>query len=68
MRCAYLKRLREVDSPEQVTALPSKKRGRPFLIGDLECQPHLYIIKLREQGGINTSSVVVVANYGMLKT
>ena len=54
----------EVDSPEEVTVLPSKKCGRPFLIGDLERQLRLYILKLREQGGVITSSVVVAAAYG----
>ena len=67
MRCAYLKRLQEVDLPEEVTVLPSKKCGRPFNIGDLESQLSLYILRSSEQGGIITTSVVVAAAYGMLK-
>ncbi len=63
---AYLKHRRETDPDEQVTSLPQKKRGRPCLLGDLEKQLRLYLLKLREQGGIVTASVVRAAARGIV--
>ena len=62
----YLKRLREVDSDEEVNTLPCKKRGRPYLLGNLENQLRLYLSKIREQGGVITASVVMAAGRGIL--
>ena len=52
---------------EEVTTLPLKKRGRPFLLGErVDKQVQLYLKKIRDQGGIITASVVVAAARGIL--
>ena len=57
MKKCYLKRLREVDSDEEVNALPCKKRGRPYLLGNLEFQLQSYLSKIRDQGGVVSAPI-----------
>ena len=63
-----LKKKRKADSDdEEVTVLPPKKRGRPFLLGEhVDKQLQLYLKKIRDQGGVITASVVVAAARGIL--
>ena len=63
-----LKKKRKADSDdEEVTVLPPKKRGRPFLLGEhVDKQLQLYLKKIRDQGGVITVSVVVAAARGVL--
>lgn len=64
-KCA--KQKRKEDSDEDITALPHKKRGRRFLLGErIDEQLQLYLKKIREHGGIITASVVVAAARGIL--
>ena len=52
-----MKQKRNNDSEdEELSALPPKKRGRPTLLGEHEKQLEL---KIRQQGGVITASVVV---------
>ena len=56
IKTAYLedvKRKRSADSEDdEVTVLPPKKRGRPFLLGDLDQKVQLYLKKVRDAGGL----------------
>ena len=63
-----LKKKRKADSDdEEVTVLPPKKRGRPFLLGEhVDKQLQLYLKKIRDQGEVITASVVVAAARGIL--
>ncbi|MCH9717517.1 MAG: hypothetical protein K0U52_10595, partial [Gammaproteobacteria bacterium] len=50
-----------------ISTLPTKKRGRPFLVGDLiDNQVQSYLKKIREHGGIVTASVAVAAARGII--
>ena len=71
IKVAYLecvKKKRSADSDdEEVTNLPTKKRGRPFLLGEHDDQQlQMYLRKIRDHGGIITASVVVAAARGIL--
>ena len=56
-----LKQKRKVDDSAEVGDLPTKKRGRPLLLGeDIDKQLQLYL------GGVITASVVVAAARGIL--
>lgn len=47
--------------------LPTKKKGRPFLLGNtLDQQVQAYIWRVREAGGIITSSIVITAARGLV--
>ena len=68
IKLAYMDHLKEKrgnSSDYEVTELPSKKRGRPLLLGEIDKQLQLYLRKIRDQGGIVTASVVVVAARGI---
>ena len=47
MKKAYLERIEEADSDEEVNTLPPRKRGRPCLLSDLEKQLQEYLFKIR---------------------
>ena len=58
---AYVERVKQKrkagSDNEEVTTLPLKKRGRPFLLGEcIDKQVQLYLKKIRDQGGIITAS------------
>ena len=55
-----LKRKRKEEDMEDITCLPSKKRGRPLMIGeDLDRKVQLYITELRRaHATVNTASVL----------
>ena len=54
-------------SPQPITKLDNKKRGRPLLIGmELDNQVQSYVSKLREKGGVVNSSVVQSAAIGIV--
>ena len=70
IKTAYLedvKRKRSADSEDdEVTVLPPKKRGRPFLLGDLDQKVQLYLKKVRDAGGIVSAAIAVAAARGIL--
>ena len=70
IKTAYLedvKRKRSADSEDdEVTVLPPKKRGRPFLLGDLDQKVQLYLKKVRDAGGIVSAAIAVAASRGIL--
>ena len=53
---------------EEVTSLPLKKCGRPFLLGEhVDKQVQLYLMKTRAQGGVHGyTSIVVAAAHGII--
>ena len=54
-------------SDNEIAELLPKKRGRPLLLGkNVNEQVQLYLLKIRENGGIVTASVVVAATMGIL--
>ena len=62
-----LKEKRKIDDSAEVKTLPTKKRGRPLLLGeDTDKQLQLYLQKIRDQGGAITASVIVAAARGIL--
>lgn len=63
---AEAKNKRKADSDDEVTSLPLKKRGRPFLLGeDLDKKLQLYLKKVREGGGIVTARIAMGAACGL---
>ena len=62
---AYVKELRKKQCAEddgEVSALPSKKRGRPVLLGqELDQKVQLYLKKVREGGGAVSTRIVIAA-------
>lgn len=65
IKTAYL---REKKMDKDPTILPTKKRGRPLLLGDtVDAQLQVYLKTIREQGGVVTASLVVAAAKGILK-
>ena len=61
-----LKEKRGNSSDDEVTEPPSKKRGRPLLLGEIDKQLQPYLRKIRDQGGIVTASVVIAGARGIL--
>ena len=62
-----LKRKRSEDGSDIVIKeLPEKKRGRHFLLGELDEMVQMYLKKVREQGGVITGRIVVAAAQGIL--
>ena len=54
---------------EVISSLPSKKRGRPLLLGsDLDMKVQQYLRKVREAGGSVSSRTVVSAARGIAKS
>ena len=49
-----------------MTVLPPKKRGRPFLLGDLDQKVQLYLKKVRDAGGIVSAAIAVAAARSIL--
>ena len=49
-----------------VNILPTKARGRPLLLGDLDQFVQTYIKQLRATGGIINSDVVIAASKGVV--
>ena len=71
IKLTYLEHLKRIGrdnlSDGEVAYLPPNKRGRPFLLGEqIDKQLQLYLKKVRDQGGVITASVVVVAAHGIL--
>ena len=61
------KRAREDD--ESATALHPKKRGRRVLLGeDLDQKVHMYLMKVREEGGGVSARIAMAAAKGILLT
>ena len=66
IKAAYLREKKKMD--EDLINLPTKKRGRPLMLGDdVDAQLQANIKMIREQGGVVTASVVVAAAKGILK-
>ncbi len=66
IKTAYLRKKKKID--EDPANLPTKKRGRPLLLGNtVDVQLQVYLKKIREHGGVVTASVVVAAAKGILK-
>lgn len=60
------KRKRSSDS-ESIKSLPTKKRGRPLLLGsDLDGQLQLYLKKIRANGGPLTARIAIAAARGLI--
>lgn len=58
---------RKADPDDDISTLPTKKRGRPYLLGDsLDQQVQAYLRKIRDQGGLVTASVAVAAARGII--
>ena len=52
----------------EITVLPQAKRGRPLLIGEkLDSAVKAYVRKIREAGGIVTSSIVAAVAPAMVR-
>lgn len=52
-----------------IKALPEKKRGRPYLLGEeLEMQVRVYWTALREHGAVVNTAVVIGCAEGMVKS
>ena len=70
MKMVYLERVkqkRQLDSDDEVDTLPPKKHSSHLLLGDhVDRQLQLYLKKIREQGGVITTSVVVAAARGIV--
>ena len=55
------------NSDNELTVLPTKKRGRLLLLGEnFDHQIQMYLRKIREQGGKITAAVVVAAARGII--
>ena len=67
---AYLEELRKrprSDDGEELTALPTKKRGRKLLLGvDLDMKVQAYLRKVREGGGAVSARIAQAAARGIL--
>ena len=67
---AYLEGVREkrlaLDEGD-VTSLPSKKRGRPIMLGkELDQKVQMYLHKVREGGGVVTARIAIAAARGII--
>ena len=52
----------------RIQELPSKKRGRPYLLGEeLDKQVRSYLIALRERGGVVNTAIVLACAEGIIK-
>ena len=63
---AYLRRRPRSDDGEGITALPTKKRGRKLLLGDLDMKVHLYLNKGRQSGGAVSTRIPIATASGMI--
>ena len=67
----YLKRryheVSTVNAGHDVTSLPSKKRGRPLSLGELDDDVQKYIIALRQAGIPINCKIVIAAATGIVK-
>ena len=69
---AYLKGMKEdrtLDDSDDLSELPTKKRGRRVLLGDdLDRKVHLYLKKVREGGGVVSARIAMAAARGIVLT
>ena len=64
---SYLKRAREERA--DLALLPPKKRGRPLLLGDdLDLKVQMYLLKVREGGGVVSARIAMAAARGIILT
>ena len=67
---AYLDEMRQqrqTGETEQPWKFPKRQRGRPLILGDcLEEKLQMYIKRVREEGGVVSSKIVMAAARGML--
>ena len=62
-----MRRQRQTGETEQPWKFPERQRGRPLLLGDcLEEKLQMYIKRVREEGGVVSSKIVMAAARGML--
>ena len=70
MKKAYVEELRKrsrKEDGEEITELPTKKRGRKLLLGqDLDHTVQVYLKKVREGGGAVTARIAIAAARGIL--
>ena len=53
----------------EITALESKKRGRPLLLGDeLDKRVQLYVSSLRDHGAVINTRIVIAADEGIVRS
>ena len=69
---AYLEGMKEnrtVEDSGDLSELPTKKRGRRFLLGDdLDQKVQLYLKKVREGGGVVSARIAMAAARGIVLT
>ena len=53
-------------SPACIKTLPTKPRGRPLMLGDLDDLVKDYVKQLREAGGVVSTDVVMAAARGIV--
>lgn len=51
---------------QEITKLPSKTRGRPLLLGDIDSKVQAYLKKTRESGGVINSRIVMSVARGLV--
>ena len=60
-------RKRRHDEDSEVRELPSKKRGRPLLLGEeLEKQVKTYLIALRTNGAVVNTAITIACAHGIV--
>lgn len=71
IKTAYLetKKKRRAEDDGDVSVLPCRKRGRPYLLGEeLDTIVQLYLKKVREGGGVVSSRIAMAAARGIVLT
>ena len=59
--------LKGLERRADITALPSKKRGRPVLLGqELDATVQMYLKRVREGGGAVSARIAMAAARGIL--
>lgn len=57
---------RQRESGAIIRQLPLKKRGRPLLLGEIDSRVQAYLQKVRENGGVIYSRIVMSAARGLV--
>ena len=69
MKKQYLeeRKKKRTEDDHDVSSLPLKKRGRPLLLGEeLDTKVQMYLKKVRNRGGVVSSTITVAAAKGIL--
>ena len=64
----YRKQLQAQPREEEITSLPTAKRGRPLLLGDkLDDAVIQHVTSIRDEGGVITSTILLATARGIIK-